>query len=406
MKILQINTVVNSGSTGRITEDIGRVFLSRGHSSYIAFGRGNRPSQSDLIRIGNDFDVISHGFKTALLDKHGFGSKRATEALISRIDEIQPDIIGLHNLHGYYINIESLFQYIHKRGIPIVWTLFDCWAFTGHCSYFDDINCRKWIEGCYSCPKTRKYPSSYLFDNSRRNYESKKMLFNIAPKLNIIVHSNWLKCLVEQSFLNGFPVHHIYSGIDLNVFKPRLSDSLRRRYGIENQKKIVLGVANIWDVRKGLSDFIKIYQILQKSVVLILIGLTKKQLKRLPPGIIGVERTENVEELASYYSLADVFVNPTYMDNFPTTNIEALACGTPVVTYDTGGSPEAIDEETGKVVCKGDIEGLIDAINEILDSDRNTLRSMCRDRAERLFDKDQRYLDYLNLYESIISIRP
>ncbi len=405
MKILQINTVVNSGSTGRITEDIGRVFLSRGHSSYIAFGRGNRPSQSDLIKIGNDFDVISHGFKTALLDKHGFGSKRATEALISRIDEIKPDVIGLHNLHGYYCNIGILFRYIHTMNIPVIWTLHDCWAFTGHCSYFDDINCLKWIVRCYSCPKTRKYPSSYLCDNSRRNYENKKILFNIAPNLNLVVYSNWLKSLVEQSFLKAHSIYHIFNGVDLKVFKPQISDSLIRKYDIKN-RKVVLGVANIWDIRKGLSDFIKIYEILQKSVVLILIGLTKKQLKRLPAGIIGIERTENVEELASYYSLADVFVNPTYMDNFPTTNIEALACGTPVVTYDTGGSPEAIDEETGKVVCKGDIEGLVDAINEILDSDRNTLRSMCRDRAERLFDKDQRYLDYLNLYESIISIRP
>ena len=401
MKLVQINTSVNSGSTGRIAEDIGKVMMSQGHESYIAYGRGNRPSQSNLLKIGKQWDVVHHGFKTAVFDRHGFGSVNATKALISEIDRINPDVIGLHNLHGYYLNINVLFNYLQETEIPVVWTLFDCWAFTGHCSYFDHINCTKWLEGCFSCPKTRKYPSSYLFDQSKRNYTDKKSIFNRVSKLHIIVHSQWLKRLVEQSFLKSFPVHHIFSGIDLEVFKPSNDTLIIRKHHIRN-KKIILGVANIWDIRKGLSVFKKLHEIFSAEHVIILVGLTRKQINELPSGMIGIERTESVSELAAYYSASDVFVNPTFLDNFPTTNLEALACGTPVVTYKTGGSPEAVDESTGRVVEQGDFRGLADAITTLLNKDRDQLSAVCRKRAELLFNKEDRYLDYLRLYEDLI----
>lgn len=400
MKIIQINTTVNSCSTGRITEQVGQVLISKGHESYIAFGRDTRPSESKLIKVGNKRDLIRHGLKTRIFDRHGFSSNNATKTLIKELDTIKPDAIGLFNLHGYYLNIEVLFNYLRLINIPVIWTLFDCWAFTGHCSYFDDINCTKWINGCYSCPKTKVYPSSYFLDNSKRNYLDKKAIFTGIDKLHLIVHSQWLKRNVGQSFLKDYPVHQIFSGVDLDVFKPKADNNIRRKYSI-GTKKIILGVANIWDTRKGLADFIKIHDYFVKDYVMILVGLTKKQIKALPAGIIGIERTESVEDLASFYCAADVFVNPTYLDNFPTTNLEALACGTPVVTYDTGGSPEAIDQNTGRVIKKGDIKGLKDGILEIFENSKEEYKLACRGRAEHLFNKDHRFLDYLHLYEEL-----
>jgi glycosyltransferase involved in cell wall biosynthesis len=402
MKLLQLNADVNTGSTGRIAEDIGKVLISKGHESYIGYGRGKRPSQSRLIRIGNQWDLINHGLKTAIFDRHGFGSVNATKALIKEIDNIKPDAIGLHNLHGYYLNIEVLFDYLDKLNIPVIWTLFDCWAFTGHCSYFDDISCKKWIAGCFSCPKTNKYPSSYLIDNSRRNFQDKRSLFTKVKNLHIIVHSQWLKELVEQSFLKIYPVHHIFSGIDLEVFKPVPGIDIERKYSIFG-KKIILGVASKWSTRKGLSDFLQLKKYLSEDYILVLVGLAKKQIDTLPSGVIGITRTESVSDLAAFYSAAHVFVNPTWQDNFPTTNIEALACGTPVITYNTGGSPEAIDEQTGFVVEKGDIIGVAGAIQKIMQKGKEHFSPLCRNRAKKLYNKNDRYLDYLQLYESLLT---
>ena len=401
MRILQINTTVNSGSTGRIAEDIGQVLMAHGHESFIAYGRGDRPSASNLIKIGNKMDVYLHGLKTLVFDRHGFGSVASTEALIKKIEEVQPEAIGLHNLHGYYINIEILFNYLNKKDIPVIWTLFDCWSFTGHCSYFDSIQCEKWKTGCYECPKIKEYPSSFGLDNSTKNYEQKAILFNSLKKIELVVHSKWLEGFVKQSFLKHIPVHHIFSGIDLDVFKPTYGQFKNTHKS--DGKKIILGCANIWDKRKGLDDFLILRELLSDDYVILLVGLSQKQIKAMPKGIIGIKRTESVEQLAEIYTLANVFVNPTYLDNFPTTNIEALACGTPVITYNTGGSPEAIDESTGKVVSKGDVASLKKAIIEVVEMGESQYLDSCRTRAERLFNKNDRYKDYLKIYEEIVN---
>ena len=403
MKVLQINTIVNSGSTGRITEDIGTVLLANGHQSFIAFGRGNRPSKSQLIKIGSKWNIYWHGFQTIVFDRHAFASKAATQSLIKEIERLKPDVIGLHNLHGYYINIEILFTYLKTIQIPVVWTLFDCWAFTGHCTYFDDINCTKWIKGCSECPKKKKYPSSYFKDNSKSNYLNKKNLYADFNNLELVVHSRWLQNIVQQSFLHKVPTHHIFSGIDLDIFQPSIKGSrIIEKYQL-GSKKIVLGVASTWDKRKGLDDFIQLNNYLSSGQQIVLIGLNQQQLKSLPSSIIGIERTENVDELAALYSVADVFVNPTWQDNFPTTNLEALACGTAVITYNTGGSPEAIDEATGFVIKKGNVQSLVEAVNTVLENGKNHYRSNCRKRAEHLFNKNDRYGDYLKLYESLLT---
>jgi len=400
MKIFQINTTVNTGSTGRITEDIGNLMIENGHESYIAYGRGNRPSKSKTIKIGNQSDIILHGLKTAVFDLHGFGSVAATRQLIKQIDSIQPDIIGLHNLHGYYINIEILFKYLSQKNIPVVWTLFDCWSFTGHCTYFDDIDCRKWETGCYACPKTNRYPSSYLKDNSKTNYKNKRNIFNSVSNLSIVVHSNWLKELVGKSYLKDYPIHLIRSGIDIEIFRPEIT-SIRGKYSLGNNK-VILGCASIWDKRKGLDDFIQLSSYLSSGETIVLVGLNQQRLKSLPSNIVGIERTENLNELAALYATADVFVNPTWQDNFPTTNLEALACGTPVVTYNTGGSPEAIDEQTGFIVEKGNVMKLNEKIQFILSKENDFYSFACRNRAVQYFNKHGRYNDYLALYNKLL----
>lgn len=392
MRTLQINTSVNSGSTGRIAEDIGRVLLENGHESYIAYGRGDRPSQSHKIKIGNKRDLYTHGLKTLFFDKHGLGSIRATKSFVQKIDDIKPDAIGLHNIHGYYINYKILFDYIKQKKIPTVWTFHDCWPFTGHCTYFDGVDCFKWETHCNKCPKTKYYPKA-LTDRSYQNFEDKKEAFRDVKKLKIITPSHWLSSHVKNSFLKDYPVEVIHNGIDLKVFKPD-----QESYSAD--EKIILGVASTWDARKGLEDFKTLRKNLPLSLKIVLIGLNNKQIESLPAGIQGISRTENIEELVKWYNKATVFVNPTYVDNFPTTNIEALACGTPVITYNTGGSPEAIDSETGVAVGKGDMKGLKTAIIEI-DKSKNMI-DLCRQRAEKHFNSKHRYLDYLNLYTNFI----
>jgi putative colanic acid biosynthesis glycosyltransferase len=394
MKILQINTTINSGSTGRIAEDIGKTLISRGHESYIAFGRGNQNSVSKLIRIGNKLDFYVHLLVSLFTDRHGFGSKRATRKFLQQVDIINPDAIGLHNIHGYYLNVEILFKYIKDKDIPILWTFHDCWPFTGHCSYNTDC------DNCKNCQ--RKYPTSIFLNQSSRNYDDKKIIFNQVKKLQIITPSIWLKDLVQQSFLQ-YPVECINNGIDLNEFKPsEKSLKLKDKLQLKN-KKIILGVASTWDQRKGLSDFIQLASLLDANYQIILIGLTSKQIQGLPVNIMGVKRTESIAELANYYTAADVYVNPTTKDNFPTTNIESLACGTPIITYNTGGSPEAIDKDTGMVIEKEDVIGLYKAIQEITLQPQEQYVKFCRTRAEQLFNKEDRYLDYLKLYERLIN---
>ncbi len=402
MIVQQINTTLNTAAPGRIAEEIGKVLIASGHTSYIGFGRNERPSESHLIKIGDNLDHAIHGAKTRLFDRHGFGSVRATEKFIQKVKEINPDIIHLHNIHGYYLNIAVLFKYLKEAGKPVVWTLHDCWPFTGHCSYFDFVNCFRWESQCFSCPNRNAYPKSWFIDNSKNNFKNKQELFTGLESMIFITPSIWLANHVKKSFLKDYPVQVIQNGLDLNAFKPvENTEKIRNKYKISG-KTVLLGVASIWDRRKGFDDFIKLGKLISSDEVIVLIGLQQKQIESLPSNIIGIARTESLAELAAFYSLADVFINPTHVDNFPTTNIEALACGTPVITYRTGGSPEAIDESTGIIVEKGDVAGLKTAISGVRKYGKDKYRPLCRERAERLFNKDDRYQDYLDIYKRLI----
>jgi putative colanic acid biosynthesis glycosyltransferase len=392
MKILQINTTVNSGSTGRIAEDIGKVALKNSYESYISFGRGNQTSESELIRIGSKKGFYVHVLKSLFLDMHGRGSKNETKSFIRKVKEYKPEVVGLHNIHGYYINYQVLFEYLKEQQLPVIWTFHDCWPFTGHCAYFEAVKCEKWMTHCEKCPLTDRYPKSFV-DRSYSNFDNKKEAFLGLKNLTIVTPSYWLKNKVEKSFFKGCKVEVIHNGVDLNRFKVLNITS--------REDKIILGVASIWDKRKGLDDFITLRSLLTKEYKIVLIGLSKNQIASLPEGVLGIERTESVEELVNWYNKATVFVNPTYIDNFPTTNVESLACGTPVITYDTGGSPESIDGETGIVVEQGNVFELKESIENICSKRVDYYSHLCRQRAMKLFNKDDRFQEYINLYEKL-----
>ncbi len=391
--------VVNSGSTGRIAEEIGQMAMNNGWKSYIAYGRNKRPSKSELIKIGTDHDMILHGLKTRILDLHGFGSRKATKELVEKIKQIKPDIIHLHNIHGYYLNIEILFNFLAKANIPVVWTLHDCWSFTGHCTHFEFAGCEKWKTQCNSCPQKKEYPASLLFDNSKQNYTRKKELFNSVKNLNIVAVSEWLAEKLQGSFLRNSPRLVIKNGIDLEVFKSQPDSKLKEKYKLQN-KFIILGVASTWTVRKGFDDFIKLSKELNDDFRIVLLGVNKNQLKQLPSKIIGIERTENTMQMAELYSIADIYINPTYEDTFPTTNLEAIACDTPVITYKTGGSVESITSETGFVVEQGDIRTISDILRN-LKSTKSKFK--CRSVATNKYNKEKSFLKYLNLYGRILT---
>ena len=358
MKILFINSFFNHGSTGRICVELAEKYESEGNEVKIAYGRNAivpDKYRKYAVRIGSDLDVKLHGICTRLFDKHGFASKKATEKFLKWADKFDPDLLWLHNIHGYYINIEMLFKWIKKRpNIQVKWTLHDCWAFTGHCAFFTMAKCDKWKTHCSQCVQKRGYPGSILCDNSFNNFERKMAAFCGVKNMTLITPSNWLADLVKESFLKEYPVEVIYNEIDKNVFKPTPSD-FREKYGLTD-KKIVLGVASVWDKRKGQKDFFKLREMLDEHYAIVIVGLTKKQLKNLPKDILGICKTNNAKELAAIYTAADVFVNPTYEDNYPTVNLEAQACGTQVITYDTGGCKETLNNLDSFLVEAGNIE--------------------------------------------------
>lgn len=389
MKLVQVNVTANWGSTGKIAEGIGVAAMKRGWESVIAYGRYMNPSQTRLIKVGRQLDVYAHYARSRFLDGEGLGSKRATRALVEQIESERPDVIHLHNIHDHWLNYPVLLKYLASIDIPVVWTFHDCWAFTGGCAHFEDSGCDLWKGGwCRECIEGHK--------NSNRNFKLKKDLISgLGKRLTVVAVSRWMAEFAKESFLKdtGAEITVLNNGINLDIFKP--ADC--------NKGKMILGVSNVWPKSKGLDDFIRLRALLPQSVGITVVGLSEKQLKSLPAGITGMARTGSAQELARLFSEASVFVNPTYCDSFPTVNLEALACGTPVITYRTGGSPEAIDELTGIVVEKGDIGGLADAISRVIDNPEDFAPEACRRRALENFNQDVQFSKYIDLYERILN---
>ena len=400
MKVLQINTVYRAGgSTGRIVYDLKEILIRAGIDAYVAFGyEYSSTSDTNTFKMETIPELKINILKTRVFAHHGFYNKKQTLRLLKYVDQIKPDIIHLHNIHNHYVNVQMLFNYIKEKNIPIVWTLHDCWSFTGWCAYFDYVGCDRWKKGCGNCPNKKAYPYTWFFDRSAKNYQDKKATFLGVKNMIIVPPCRWLEGLVKQSFLGGYPTRVIYNGIDLNVFK-HIEGDFRERKKIGG-KKIILSVAMGLSKRKGVDHIYKLAEMIDsENEIIVMVGLSKEQISSLPSGIVGIERTNSEKELAEIYSAADVFINPTFEDNYPTTNLEAIACGTPVVTYRTGGSPESVFEGCGEVVNKGDLDAFYKAIKYVLSRGKNSQR--CREVAEKHFDKNKCFQQYIDLYREI-----
>ena len=405
-KLLQINPVIRMNtSTGRIAQEIGEIAMANGWDSYIAYSYGRdgiKPCKSKLMPVGDKLSVAFHGLWTRLTDRHGLASNMATRKFIKEIMALQPDIIHIHNVHGYFLNYKLFFEFLKGIDVPVIWTVHDSWIYTGHCYYYSSIQCDRWMSGCGKCPQQRKFPTSWFVDRSATNFKDKSNSFNsIKDKLTIVPVSEWIRGEMSHSFLKDCKFQVIHNGIDLDVFNIQPDDkAVREKYGL-GEKKIILGLASIWSKEKGWDDFVKMSEMLSDDEVIVMVGVTEKQQEQLPKGVVGIRRTENVRQLAELYSAATAFVNPTWQDNYPTVNLEAIACGTPVVTYRTGGSVEAVTEDTGYVVEQGDVAGLLKAVRDIKNNGKEQYTAKCRAYALANFRKEERYADYLKLYEDL-----
>ena len=387
-KLLQINVTANWGSTGKIAEQIGLKAMEQGWESYIAYGRSMNPSKSKLIKVGCMLNVYEHYLENRLFDNEGLASRIPTKKLIKQIEKLKPDIIHLHNIHDHWLNYKIIFEYFNSIDTPIVWTQHDCWAFSGGCMHFVHTNCEKWKNECEKCPQKSK-----SIDRSKIHFKLRKNFFSNV-NLTLVPVSQWMGNFLQESFLKNKKIEVIHNGVDLNVFKP-ISDNKGKN------KFQILAVSSVWHRSKGLYDVFKLRELLSEEYEIIIVGLSANQVKQLPKGIIGIQRTQNIQELVQLYSKSDVFINPTYADTFPTVNLEALACGTPVITYKTGGSPEAIDEKTGIVVEQGDVRALVNAIKQV--REKPLLSENCRLRAEQLFNKDKCFEKYIELYNNLLN---
>ena len=395
MKVLQVNSVCGFGSTGRIATDIADLLLARGDDCKIVYGRGDAPEKYRGIaeKISSPFDNKVHGVLTRLFDLHGFGSKNATRDLIKKIRGYGPDLVHLHNLHGYYLNIEILFRYLKKAGIPVVWTLHDCWTMTGHCSHFSAVGCNRYQTECHNCPQLKEYPATLFGGNVKNNYKRKKKAFTGVKDLTIITPSQWLCDVVKTSFLKEYPVLPIYNGVDLSIFYPRESD-FKKKHGLED-KIMLLGAASTWTERKGLYDFVSLSKRLDPKYKLVLTGLSDEQIRTLPDGIVKLGRTETMEELAEIYSAADIFINASVEETMGLTTAEALACGTPVITYNKTAVPEVPDKTCGIVVEPG-VENLLSALEKVDFSAEDCVRR------GQFFEKTKQFEKYLAVYDQIV----
>ena len=402
-KLLQINVDATNGSNGGVARYIGDLVYDKGWESYLFYGRNSIASKtSKIFRIGNGIDIIMHGLESLLLGNHGLASRRVTKRLIRKIKEISPDIIHLHNIHGYFLNYKILFDYLNNSSIPVVWTFHDCWPFTGHCAHFVTKKCNKWQDHCMECPLIHSYPKSLVIDNSFKNFDIKKELFTSNSNITITTVSEWLGDLVKQSFFKDKPIEVITNGVDHNVFRYRDPSRIRNQYDIQNDI-VLLGVASTWTKEKGLEDYIKLSKKLPDSFKIILIGLSESQLNHIPANIIGVKRTSNLDELVEFYSACDISLNLSYQETFGLTTIEAMSCGAPCIVYDTTASPELVTNETGVIVPAGDINKLYDAILQIMNcGGRSNFSINCINRVNKNYLSSCNYQKYVDLYYKLL----
>lgn len=397
MKIYQINIVCGFGSTGKIVVDLAEAIQMAGGKCRIAYGRKNKAEGVDCFKTSSTMEVYFHVLMTRLLDRHGLFSKKATKRLIKDIVQYNPDIIHLHNIHGYYLQYEVLFEFLRNYGKPVVWTLHDCWAFTGHCAHFDYVGCEKWKDECYRCPQKGEYPNSMLMDNSRDNYLRKKNAFTRIPNMTLVTVSEWLRSVTKQGFLKDYPVEKISNGINFDIFHPIESD-IKEIYGLSH-KKIILGVASFWSKRKGIQTFYKLAEALPEEYQIVLVGGRQEAKKESPDNILSIGRTSDLYELIKWYTAAEVYVNTSVEETMGLTTIEAMACGTPAIVMNTTANPELIREGCGLIVEPNNLSQLLDAIRS-LKKDQKTVEC-CILRASE-FEKEKQYHKYIQLYQDML----
>lgn len=395
-KLLQINSVVNTGSTGRIAEQLGQLAMSQEWDSYIAFGREARESKSKLIRIGGSIGVNLHALASKFLDCHGLCSKHATRSFLKQLDEIKPDVVHLHNIHGYYINYPMLLRYLKEHNIPTIITMHDFWLMTGHCAYINK-SCDRWKTGCGNCPRLDQYPASKI-DRSARNWQLKASLFIDMPNVTLVPVSYWLGRYVDESLLKNAKQNVIYNGIDTNVFKP--FDGGASVGGVDWSKFTIMAIATRWTEANGYQDVMKLSSILPDNCQIVMVGLDEQQMSNLPKNIIGFRKTESFTQLQELYTKSDVIFNPNREVTFGLVTAEAMACGTPaIVLRDTAGE-ELVDEQTGYVIDSvEEVPELISTINQV---DKNYMSKACRDRVRELFNAEKQFQKYIDLYNRLI----
>ncbi len=403
-RLLIIGSSLNYGSPGRITESLGLLAQRNGWEVFQAHGlKYANHSQLKAHPVSSCFEEKIHAAFSLLLDAHGLASTIGTKRLVKWIEKIKPDVIHLHNIHGYYLNYKVLFEYLATLNTPIIWTLHDFWVITGHCAHFDYIGCNKWKTECNNCPQRGTYPKSLFLDKSKRNFNVKKKYFTSVQNMTITPVSKWVGKLVAESFLGSYPIQPIYNGIDTEIFKKTKSD-LRKRLGLEG-KFVMVAVAAPWYPLKGMNDYFELSKHLAADFQIIMIGLKPEQIKQLPEGIIGIEKTQNQEELAAYYSMADVVLNLSYQETFGMTTVEGLSCGTPGIVYNKTASPELVTPDTGRVIEAGNISELLNAIYEIKNIGKSAFSKACRERVLTYFDKDKQFNKYIELYERLIAYK-
>ena len=400
-RLLIINVALNWGSTGKIVEGVGKLALSNGWEVYVAHGaRYQNASELKSIQVSSKFEEMLHYVESTLFDAQGLGSRCATKRFLKKLDDIRPDLVHIHNIHGCFINYPLLFEHFREHHIPVVWTLHDCWSMTGHCVYFERSECNKWKTECCECSQKKDFPTSLFIDRSRCNYKLKKNLFTSMEDMQITTVSSWLKGVVEESYLGKFPITVVPNGIKTASFKPT-ECNIRKRYNLVS-KKILLGVATGFEERKGIKDYVQLASKLPSDYKLVLVGVSKYDKQLLPKSVISIDRANGTGELAGFYSSADALLSLSYEETFGLTIIEAMACGTPAVVYDNTAQPELITPETGKVVPTGDVDAVLSAIEEVCSKPKKTYSEACRKHSLE-YDEKVSYQKYLDIYSAILN---
>ncbi len=395
MRVLIVNAAIEY-STGKVIKGIVEELLENNNEVCIAYARGKKPNFGTMTyKIGTNFDVKIHALLARVFDSQGLHSKIATKKFIKFVNFYKPDVINLHNIHGYYLNYSMLFKFLSSKNIKVVWTLHDAWVVTGHCAYFDFVNCDKWKSKCFKCPGKKEYPKSVLFDRSEKNYNLKKELFSSLKNLILVTPSKWLENIVLQSKLQNYKVVTINNGIDLSVFKSTKDKFIED--DIIQGRKILLGVASLWNKRKGYSTFVELDKLIDHDrYVIVLVGLSNNQITELPSSIIGIKRTNNQKELSALYSQSEFFINPTLEDNYPTVNIEAVACGTPIIAFNTGGCKEIADLGCGIITNEKNAKSIYDCLVKY---EKKDFTFNCEQKRD-LFEQKRNFREYLKLFNS------